>query len=164
MDRMLDILKRSPLLRLEGNRTVRLYNIRPLTRTLAGLVEARVEASAEGQIPTLADVVGEAAEANGLLLPGMSRKPVAIVFGPQNGSISEGLVYSVAKEAAAKDYTHLYCIGFAIEPNARQLMQSCEDVMGVAATYVQATMDLNMGDLLKNMRSSESFRYAGCRM
>jgi adenine-specific DNA-methyltransferase len=161
MDRMLDILKRSPLLRLEGNRTVRLHNIRPLTRTLAGLVEASVEASAEGQNPTLVDVVGEAAEANGLLLPGMSRKPVAIIFGPENGSISEGFVYSAAKEAAAKDYTHLYCIGFAIEPNARQLIQSCEDAMGVAATYVQATMDLNMGDLLKNMRSSQIFSVCG---
>jgi adenine-specific DNA-methyltransferase len=161
MDRMLDILRRSPLLRLEGNRTVRLHNIRPLTRTLAGLVEANVEASAEGQTPTLVDVVGEAAEANGLLLPGMSRKPVAIVFGPENGSISEGLVYGAAKEAAAKDYTHLYCIGFAIEPNARQLIQSCEEVMGIAATYVQATMDLNMGDLLKNMRSSQIFSVCG---
>jgi adenine-specific DNA-methyltransferase len=161
LDRMLDILRRSPLLRLEGNRTVQLHNIRPLTRTLAGLVEASVEASAEGQTPTLTDVVGEAAEANGLLLQGISRKPVAIVFGPENGSISEGLVYSAAKEAAAKDYTHLYCIGFAIEPNARQLIQSCEDVMGVAATYVQATMDLNMGDLLKNMRSSQIFSVCG---
>jgi adenine-specific DNA-methyltransferase len=161
MDRMLDILRRSPLLRLEGNRTVRLHNIRPLTRTLAGLVEASVEASAEGQNPTLIDVVDEAAEASGLLLPGMSRKPVAIIFGPENGSISEGFVYSAAKEAAAKDYTHLYCIGFAIEPNARQLIQSCEDAMGVAATYVQATMDLNMGDLLKNMRSSQIFSVCG---
>jgi adenine-specific DNA-methyltransferase len=161
LGRMLDILRRSPLLRLEGNRTVRLHNIRPLTRTLAGLVEASVEASAEGQNPTLTDVVGEAAEANGLLLQGISRKAVAIVFGPENGSISEGLVYSAAKEAAAKDYTHLYCIGFAIEPNARQLIQSCEDVMGVSATYVQATMDLNMGDLLKNMRSSQIFSVCG---
>ncbi|WP_263386002.1 site-specific DNA-methyltransferase [Granulicella arctica] len=163
LDRMLDILRRSPLLRLEGNRTVQLQNIRPLTRTLAGLVEANVDASAEGQTPTLTDVVGEAAEANGLLLRGMgsNRKPVAIVFGPENGSISEGLVYSAAKEATAKDYTHLYCIGFAIEPNARQLIQSCEDVMGIAATYVQATMDLNMGDLLKNMRSSQIFSVCG---
>jgi adenine-specific DNA-methyltransferase len=161
LDRMLDILRRSPLLRLEGNRTVQLHNIRPLTRTLAGLVEASVEASAEGQTPTLTDVVGEAAEANGLLLQGIRRKAVAIVFGPENGSISEGLVYSAAKEAAAKDYTHLYCIGFAIEPNARQLIQSCEDVMGVSATYVQATMDLNMGDLLKNMRSSQIFSVCG---
>ena len=160
-DRMLDILRRSPLLRLEGNRTVQLHNIRPLTRTLAGLLEASVAASADGQAPTLADVVGEAAEASGLLLSGITRKPVAIVFGPENGSISEGLVYGAAKEAAAKDYTHLYCIGFAVEPNARQLIQSCEEVMGIPSTYVQATMDLNMGDLLKNMRSSQIFSVCG---
>ena len=161
VDRMLDILRRSPLLRLEGNRTVQLHNIRPLTRTLAGLLEASVAASADGQAPTLADVVGEAAEASGLLLPGMSRKSIAIVFGPENGSISEGLVYGAAKEAAAKDYTHLYCIGFAIEPNARQLIQNCDELMGIPATYVQATMDLNMGDLLKNMRSSQIFSVCG---
>ena len=160
-DRMLDILRRSPLLRLEGNRTVQLHNIRLLTRTLAGLLEATVDATAEGQTPTLTDAVDEAAERNGSLLTGITRKPVAIVFGPENGSISEGLVYGAAKEAAAKDYTHLYCMGFAIEPNARQFIQSCDEVMGVPATYVQATMDLNMGDLLKNMRSSQIFSVCG---
>ena len=160
-DRMLDILRRSPLLRLEGNRTVQLHNIRPLTRTLAGLLEATVDATAEGQTPTLTDAVDEAAERNGSLLTGITRKLVAIVFGPENGSISEGLVYGAAKEAAAKDYTHLYCMGFAIEPNARQFIQSCDEMMGVPATYVQATMDLNMGDLLKNMRSSQIFSVCG---
>ena len=65
------------------------------------------------------------------------------------------------KRPPAKDYTHLYCIGFAIEPNARQLIQNCEEVMGIPATYVQATMDLNMGDLLKNMRSSQIFSVCG---
>ena len=161
LDRMLDILRRSPLLRLEGNRTVQLYNIRPLARTLAGLLEATVDASADGQTPSLADVVGEAAEANGRLLSGMTRKPVAIVFGPENGSLSEGLVFNAAREAYAKSYTHLYCIGFAIEPNARQLIQTAEDSVGIPATYVQATMDLNMGDLLKNMRSSQIFSVCG---
>jgi adenine-specific DNA-methyltransferase len=106
-DRMLDILRRSPLLRLEGNRTVQLHDIRPLTRTLAGLLEASVAVSADGQSPTLGEVVAESAEASGLVLPGMSRKPVAIVFGPENGSISERLIYEAAKEAAAKDYNVL---------------------------------------------------------
>ena len=73
-DRMLDILRRSPLLRLEGNRTVQLHNIRPLTRTLAGLLEATVGATAEGQTPTLTDAVDEAAERNGSLLTGITRK------------------------------------------------------------------------------------------
>jgi len=52
-------------------------------------------------------------------------------------------------------------IGFAIQPNARELLEHCVEVMGVAATYVQATPDLMMGDLLKNMRSSQIFSACG---
>jgi hypothetical protein len=52
-------------------------------------------------------------------------------------------------------------IGFAIEPNARDLVEKCHDVVGVPATYVQATPDLLMGDLLKNMRSSQIFSVCG---
>src|SRR5882724_11301924 len=33
--------------------------------------------------------------------------------------------------------------------------------MGIAATYIQATPDLMMGDLLKNMRSSQIFSVCG---
>jgi adenine-specific DNA-methyltransferase len=87
--------------------------------------------------------------------------PVAIVFGPENGAVSEKLVYEAAREAHAKNYTHLYVIGFAIQPNARDLVEKCNDVMGVPATYVQATPDLMMGDLLKNMRSSQIFSVCG---
>ena len=97
---MLDILRRSPLLRLEGNRTVQLHNIRPLTRTLAGLLEARLPRRRRSS----AHAVGRGRRSRRgerSLLPGMSRKPVAIVFGPENGSISEGLVYGAAKEAAS---------------------------------------------------------------
>jgi hypothetical protein len=36
-----------------------------------------------------------------------------------------------------------------------------EQAIGVAATYVQATPDLMMGDLLKNMRSSQIFSVCG---
>src|SRR6266542_4267197 len=35
------------------------------------------------------------------------------------------------------------------------------DVVGIPATYVQATPDLLMGDLLKNMRSSQIFSVCG---
>ncbi len=52
-------------------------------------------------------------------------------------------------------------IGFAIQPNARELVENCEAVMGIPATYVQATPDLMMGDLLKNMRSSQVFSVCG---
>lgn len=135
IDRMLEVLRRSPVLRLEGNRTVTLKNIRRPAKTLSLTAEAMV---ANGQ-----------------------DKPVALVFGPENGAVVERLVYEAAKEATAKNYVHLYVIGFAIQPNARQLVESCEAAIGVPATYVQATPDLMMGDLLKNMRSSQIFSVCG---
>jgi len=87
--------------------------------------------------------------------------PVAILFGPENGAISEKLVYEAAREAHAKNYSHLFVIGFAIQPGARNLIDNCEAAVGVPATYVQATPDLLMGDLLKNMRSSQIFSVCG---
>ena len=51
--------------------------------------------------------------------------------------------------------------GFAIEPNARELIERCKDLVGIPATYVQATPDLVMGDLLKTMRSSQVFSVTG---
>jgi adenine-specific DNA-methyltransferase len=88
-------------------------------------------------------------------------KPVAFVFGPENGAVSQKLVHGAAFEAQGKKYSHLYVIGFAIQPDARKLIDNCEAVMGISATYVQATPDLMMGDLLKNMRSSQIFSVCG---
>jgi adenine-specific DNA-methyltransferase len=95
------------------------------------------------------------------MVPNGAEKPVAFVFGPENGAVSEKLVYQAAKEANAKSYAHLYVIGFAIQANARMLVEQCSDVVGISATYVQATPDLMMGDLLKNMRSSQIFSVCG---
>jgi adenine-specific DNA-methyltransferase len=160
VDRMIEILRKSPVLRLEGNRTVTLRNIRPPAKSLSLSAEAQVDVSAPGQHATLEDVMQEAAEKNGKTLP-LSTRAVALVFGPENGAVNEGLVYQAAREAAAKNYTHLYVTGFAIQPNARELIEKCDQVVGVPATYVQATPDLMMGDLLKNMRSSQIFSVCG---
>jgi adenine-specific DNA-methyltransferase len=159
-DRMLEILRKSPVLRLEGNRTVTLKNIRPPAKTLSLSAEAMVDATAPGQKATLQDAVQEAAEKNGKSLS-FSGKPVALVFGPENGAVSERLVQEAAREAYLKSYTHLYVIGFAVQPNARQLIENCDAVVGIPATYIQATPDLMMGDLLKNMRSSQIFSVCG---
>jgi adenine-specific DNA-methyltransferase len=160
VDRMLEVLRRSPVLHVGGSKTVTLKNVRQPAKTLSLSAEALVEATAPGQKPDLEDAVREAKEKDGGLLP-MSGKAVAIVFGPENGAISEKLVYEAAREAHAKAYTHLYVIGFAIQPNARKLVEDCEAAVGVPATYVQATPDLMMGDLLKNMRSSQIFSVCG---
>jgi len=135
VDRMLEVLRRSPKIHLPGNKTVSFKNVRPPAKSLS--------LSAEGLV------------VNG------SEKPVALVFGPENGAVSEKLVFAAAKEAEAKKYSHLYVFGFAIQPNARQLVEKCDEVVGISATYVQSTPDLMMGDLLKNMRSSQIFSVCG---
>jgi hypothetical protein len=128
-----------------------------------------VDATAPGRNAGLAGAVplepaaprrGEAADRRSQI-PDSEPKPVALVFGPENGAVSERLVQEAAKEAALKNYTHLYVIGFAIQPNARQLIENCDAVVGIPATYIQATPDLMMGDLLKNMRSSQIFSVCG---
>lgn len=135
VERLLEVLRRSPVLRLEGNRTVTFKGVRPPAKTLSLSAEAMVE--------------------NG------DEKPVAFVFGPENGAVSEKLVFEAAREAFAKSFTQLYVIGFAIQPNARTLIDNCSEVVGIPATYVQATPDLMMGDLLKHMRSSQIFSVCG---
>jgi adenine-specific DNA-methyltransferase len=132
---MLEVLRRSPVLHVGGNKTVELRGLRKPAKTLSLSAEALI--------------------ANG------DEKPVAIVFGPENGSISEKLVFEAAREAHAKNYAHLYVIGFAVQPGARNFIENAEAVAGVPATYVQATPDLMMGDLLKNMRSSQIFSVCG---
>ena len=77
------------------------------------------------------------------------------------GPWRRGWCSRAAKEAYGKGYGHLYVIGFAIQPDARRLVEDCEQAVGVPATYVLASMDLVMGDLLKNLRSSQIFSVCG---
>jgi adenine-specific DNA-methyltransferase len=158
--RMLEVLRRSPVLRVDGGKTITLKNVRPPAKTLSLSAEATVNGIASMPSPTIADAYAEAEEKNKEMLP-MSHQLVALVFGPENGAVSEKLVFEAAKEASGKSYSHLYVIGFAIQPNARKLIDECEAAMGIAATYIQATPDLMMGDLLKNMRSSQIFSVCG---
>ena len=135
IDRMLEVLRRSPVLHLDGGKILEFKSIRKPAKTLSLSAEALVT--------------------NG------NDRAVAILFGPENGAISEKLVYEAAREAHAKNYAHLFVIGFAIQPGARNFLDNCEAAVGVPATYVQATPDLLMGDLLKNMRSSQIFSVCG---
>lgn len=158
VERMLDTLRRVGVLQLAGNRSVTLRNIRLPAKTLALSAEAMVDGM--GEKPTLADVVTAADEANGAALP-LTQQSVAIVFGPENGAVSERLVYEAAQEAAAKRYSHLYVIGFSIQPNAEQMIGQCEAIFDVPATWVPVTPDVVMGDLLKTTRASQIFSIAG---
>jgi adenine-specific DNA-methyltransferase len=159
VDRMLDVLRRNPKLQLGGGRVVELRNVRPPAKSMSIAAEAIVDS---GALPgaTLSDVIDEAEEKRGDRLA-LSSKPVAIAFGPENGAVSEKLVYNAGKEANARNYSHLFVIGFAIQPNAREMIENAESVIGIPATYVAATPDILMGDLLKTMRSSQIFSVCG---
>jgi adenine-specific DNA-methyltransferase len=164
VQRMLEVLRRSPVLRLPGNQTVTLKNIRPPAKTLALSAEAIVSTvglrCSAAQTPPSAPAArtknGDAQQR----VPTDDDQPVAILFGPENGPLSERLVREAWDEAGLKHYSHLYVIGFAIDPKARQFIDSAGKI-GIPCTYLQATMDLQMGDLLKNMRSSQIFSVCG---
>ncbi|MGI8907544.1 MAG: site-specific DNA-methyltransferase [Candidatus Sumerlaeaceae bacterium] len=135
VDRMIEVIRRSPVIQIGGGKTVKLEGIRAPAKTLS--------LSAEAEIKN-----GESAM-------------VAILFGPQNGAVSERMVHEALREADLKRFTHLYVIGFAIQPNARALIENAKEIFSLGATYVQATLDITMGDLLKNMRSSQIFSVCG---
>lgn len=160
VDRMLEVLRQSPVIQLPGNKSLSLKNIRLPAKTLSLSAEALVPAAEIGKPDSITDLVDWAEEKSGKRLP-LSDKPLAIVFGPESGAVSEKLVYEAAKEANAKSYAHLLVIGFAIQPNARDLVDKSDQAIGIPATYVQMTPDLMMGDLLKNMRSSQIFSVCG---
>jgi len=166
VQRMLEVLRKAPVLRLPGNQTVTLKNIRPPAKTLALSAEAVVDVGQAFQPAGSADFpVRSPAPATGKSPEPADRnvgptQPVAILFGPENGPMSERLVREAWDEAGLKHYSRLYVIGFAIDPKARQFIDSAAKI-GLPCTYLQATMDLQMGDLLKNMRSSQIFSVCG---
>ena len=135
VERMIEVLRRSPVLHLGGGQHVALSRVRRPARAMSLSAEATIE--------------------------GEEKRTAAIVFGAENGAVSEALVFEAAREAYAKGYGQLYVIGFAVQPDARRLIEICEQKIGVPAAWVQASMDLVMDDLLKNMRSSQIFSVCG---
>jgi adenine-specific DNA-methyltransferase len=154
VDRMIEVLRASPVLHLPGGKTVPLDGIRRPAKTLYLCAEAVVRPQAD-----LAAALEDADAANGGLALRQG-EPVALLFGPEHGPVAEVAVLNAWQEATAKGFTHLYVIGFAIEPKARQAIDEYS-AMGMPTTYVQATPDILMGDLLKNMRSSQIFSVCG---
>ena len=137
--RMIRILQLSPVLHLQDNNKLNLNNIRPPAKAL------NIHAEGSRVNPKHPD----------------QNDPIAIVFGPANGAISERAVIEAGKEARHKNYTLLLVIAFAIEPAARQTVEQGEATFGLPAIYAQASTDLAMSDLLKNMRSSQIFSVVG---
>ena len=131
IQRMTEVLRQSTSLRLPGNREITLAGVRRTVDTEYLHAEAK-----EGD------------------------KRVAIVFGPADGAIPSTLVFEAAREAYFLKYERLYFFGFAIEPNARALIED-ERKLRIPSTYVAVTPDVAMSDLLKTTRASEIFSITG---
>jgi adenine-specific DNA-methyltransferase len=131
IERMTELLRQSKTLRLPGNRNLILSGVRRTVDTEYLHAEAK-----EGD------------------------RRIAIVFGPQDGSVSQRLVYDAGSEAHYLKYDGLYFFGFAIEPNARAMIED-ERKLRIPAAYVAVTPDVAMSDLLKTTRSSEIFSVTG---
>jgi adenine-specific DNA-methyltransferase len=125
------VLRQSKTLRLPGNRELTLAGVRRTVDTEYLHAEAK-----EGD------------------------KRVAIVFGPADGAVSATLVYEAGREAHYLKYDSLYFFGFAVEPNARAMIED-EKKLRITASYVAVTPDVAMSDLLKTTRASEIFSVTG---
>jgi len=158
--RMTEVLRRASTLELPGKKHVTLRNIRPPAKSQSLSAEAVVDGDPSGGLLSLSTAIEAAHEQSTGGLP-LSSASVAILFGPENGAVTARAVLSAAKEANAKNYRHLFVIGFAITPEARADIDGGEAVLGLPATFVSATMDLQMGDLLKTLRSSQVFSVCG---
>ncbi len=158
--RMIEILRRAPTLALPGGGKVTLRNIRRPGRSLNLSAEAVVDHDPTGGPVPLGAVVQAAHETNTNALP-FTARPVAILFGPADGSVTARAVLEAAKEANIKNYAHLYVIGFGFTAEAQAELDAGEAVLGLPASRVTTTMDVLMGDLLKTQRSSQIFAITG---
>jgi adenine-specific DNA-methyltransferase len=158
--RMIEVLRRSPTLALPGGGKVTLKSIRRPGRTLSLSAEAVVEHDTAGGAVPLRAAIEAAHEVNTNALP-FSNRPVAILFGPADGSVTARAVLDAAKEANAKNYAHLYVVGFGFTAEAQAEIDAGEDVLGLPASRVTMTIDVMMGDLLKTQRSSQIFAITG---
>lgn len=151
--RMIEVLRRAPTLALPGNRKITLRNIRRPGRTLSLSAEALVDQE-PGALSLAGAGVGGGGDTSTAAL-------VAVLFGPADGPVTGKAVLDAAKEANVKGYRHLFVIGFAFTAEARTEIEGGEAALGLPATAVSASMDLQMGDLLRNQRSSQIFAVCG---
>lgn len=130
--RMIEIFRRSPTLQLPQNKPLTLSDIMPCAKSMNLHAEAQ-----------------------------SGSEKLAVVFGPENAVVSERMVIDAGKEAHRKGYDRLLVAAFAVEAPARKTIDQGERVFNIPALYAQISMDVAMGDLLKNMRTSRLFAVSG---
>jgi hypothetical protein len=82
-----------------------LRNIRPPAKSLALSAETMVDTGNRKRTALTAAI--DTAHENSTGESRFSQRPVAIVFGPENGAVSEKLVFGAAREAHAKKDPHI---------------------------------------------------------
>ena len=147
LDRMIEVLRKSHTLRLPGNCSLSLANVRALSGEHHEYLHA--EAVELGSPPSPA-----------LPREGGGGKRIAIVFGPEDGAIDSQQVYEAAREAYFLKFEALYLFGFAIQAKARELVADRKKLR-LSCVYVAVTPDVVMSDLLKTSTSSEVFSVTG---
>jgi len=181
LDRMIEVLRKSHTLRLPGNLSLSLANVRALSggdheQLHAEAVEqpGSDQASAQDQGATQSAASPEGARYTS---PGqrpgvgartdpalkgrdMAGRRIAIVFGPEDGAIDSQQVYDAAREAYFLKFDALYLFGFAIQAKARELVADRKKLR-LPCVYVAVTPDVVMSDLLKTSKSSEVFSVTG---
>jgi adenine-specific DNA-methyltransferase len=130
VDRMIEVFRQSKTLQLPGNRKLTLSAIHQNTDTEYLHAEAME-----------------------------SDNRVAVVFGPEDGAISSTMVYEAAREAHFLKFDRVYFFGFAIQAQAREMIETKQ--LRIPASYVSVTPDVVMADLLKTTRASEIFSITG---
>lgn len=130
-ERMREVLRLSPVFEAGEGRRIRLQRIRR---------------------PDPPSALGAEAEVAG--------RRVGIAFAPENEPIGEGLVREAAREAGRKGCRDLYLLGFAIDAAALERVRRAVRG-GRRLFYVQASLDLLMGGVLKASRSSQLFWLSG---
>ena len=131
LDRMVEVLRQSKTLRLPGNTSLELADVRPLADREYLHAEATVKNGTE--------------------------KRIAIVFGPEDGAIGSEYVFNASMETMQQGYQQLFLFGFAIQAKAREMLEKLK----IPTTYIAMTPDIVMSDLLKTSKSSEIFSITG---
>ncbi|MDD4932466.1 MAG: site-specific DNA-methyltransferase [Methylacidiphilaceae bacterium] len=130
-ERMREVLRLCPVFEASGRKRVELQKLRK--------PEKRCHLGAE------AEVAGQR---------------VGIAFGPENRPVGKALAHKVLREAEKMGYQDLYVVGFGMDASGLDCVRR-QQRAGVRLHYVQASLDLLMGSLLKWTRSSQIFCLSG---
>lgn len=103
---------------------------------------------------------GSTLHARGTWGNGTGERQVAVIFGPQYGSLSSTMVEDGIRTAARRGFDDLVFAAFSVDGAAQAIIQEDPDPQ-VRIHLAQIRPDVNMGDLLKTTVSSQIFTVSG---